>query len=105
MARIRVHLPAAVAQPTGAPAAAPDRSYEITCGRGILASSGKFLHAAAARRAVVIADAAIAATHATAVTESIRAAGIDAAALTVPSGEASKSAAEAERLWSEFGRL
>lgn len=53
----------------------------------------------------MIADSAVAATHAAVVVASVRAAGIDVAALTVPSGEASKSAAQAERLWTEFGRL
>ncbi len=105
MARIRVHLPAVVAAPPGDAAAVTDRSYDIVCGRGILASSGACLRSAAARRAIVIADAAVAATHAATVAEAIRAVGIDVTALTVASGEASKSAAEAERLWNEFGRL
>ncbi|RLS75801.1 MAG: 3-dehydroquinate synthase [Planctomycetota bacterium] len=102
---MRVHLPAVVAAPPGDAAAVTDRSYDIVCGRGILASSGACLRSAAARRAIVIADAAVAATHAATVAEAIRAVGIDVTALTVASGEASKSAAEAERLWNEFGRL
>lgn len=105
MTRIRVHLPAAPASPAGDSPGAADRSYDIVCGRGILASCGEALRTAGARRAVVIADAAVAATHAAAALDSMRAAGIETMALVVPSGEASKSAAQAERLWTECGRL
>lgn len=105
MARIRVHLPASVAPPDWERPPAEDRSYDIECGRGILAAAGECLQREAARRAVVVADAAVAGTHAASVTAAIRAAGIDVAGLTVPAGEASKSLAEAGRLWDEFGRL
>lgn len=86
-------------------AAAGDRSYDIVVGRGMIASLGAALAAAAARRAIVVADAAVAATHAGATAASLAAAGIDATLLTVRPGEASKSVAEAARLWSEFARL
>jgi len=85
--------------------AAADRSYEIVVGRAAIATLGPTLAAATVRRGIVVADSAVAATHAAAAVASLRAAGIDAALLPVPSGEASKSAAEAMRLWNEFARL
>jgi hypothetical protein len=45
-------------------AAAADRSYAIVVGQGVIDSLGVALTALAARRAVVVADEAIAATHA-----------------------------------------
>jgi 3-dehydroquinate synthase len=85
--------------------AAADRSYEIVVGRGTLATLGPALAAFTVRRSIVVADAAVAATHAAAAIASLEAAGIDATVLAVPSGEASKSAAEATRLWNAFARL
>ena len=93
MNAIRLHLPA------GDPGSAPDRSYDIVCGRGLLDSMGERLRAVGVSRAVVIADAAVAATHADRVVKGLRAAGIDAPMLTVPPGEASKCLAAAGRLW------
>jgi 3-dehydroquinate synthase len=92
VATIRVHLP------TSAPSAV-DRSYDITVGRGLLPTVGAAVKAAGGRRAVVIADAAIAATHAAAVETGLRSAGIEATAVIVGSGEGSKSITEAGRLW------
>ena len=86
-------------------AAAADRSYEIVVGPGVIDTLGSALTAAAARRAVVIADAAIAATHAARAVTSLTNAGIETTLLVVPSGESSKSATEATRLWNEFARL
>ena len=83
----------------------PDRSYSIVVGRGILGRTGTLLQAAGNRRAVVIADAAVAEPHAAAVVASLEAAGLEASLLTVPSGEASKSLAEAGRLWETLARL
>jgi 3-dehydroquinate synthase len=60
---------------------------------------------AGARRAVVITDAAVTESHAARVLESLQMAGVDAAVLTVPSGEASKSLAAAGRLWEAFASL
>jgi len=85
--------------------AAADRSYDIVVGRGAIATLGPTLAAATARRGIVVADAAVAGTHAAAVVASLAAADIDATLLIVPSGEASKSAAEAARLWGELARL
>ena len=81
------------------PAASTDRSYDITIGSEILASSGRHLQQAAARRAVVIADSAVEELHAGTVVTSLQAAGIQTTLLIVPRGEASKSIAEAGRLW------
>lgn len=92
VATIRVHLP------TSAPSAI-DRSYDITVGRGLLPTVGAAVQAAGGRRAVVIADAAIAATHAAAVETGLQAAGIEAMPLIVRPGEGSKSITEAGRLW------
>ena len=95
MATIRLHLPAA----TG------DRSYDIVVGRGLLPAVGEAVRAAGGRRALVVADAAVAGTHAAAVESSLRAAGIAIATLTVPAGEASKSIAETARLWEACAAL
>ncbi|MFM8415084.1 MAG: 3-dehydroquinate synthase [Planctomycetota bacterium] len=99
MATIRVQLPG------GGPAGSPDRSYDIVCGSGLLEGVGRLLAAAGARRAVVITDAAVADTHAASVADALRAAGVELAMLTVPSGEGSKSPASAARLWAELARL
>lgn len=93
MNAIRLHLPAGDSEP------AADRSYDIVCGRRILDSIGERLRAAGAVRAVVIADAAVAGTHAARVVHGLRTAGIECPMLEVPSGEASKCLAEAGRLW------
>ena len=45
------------------------------------------------------------ATHAKTVAEALQDAAITIDHLTIPSGEASKSLAEVERLWNEFARL
>lgn len=95
MTTIRLHLPG---DPT-------DRSYEIICGSGLLATTGDRLHRAGATRAFVICDAAVAGSHAAAVLASLAAAGIDAAALEIPSGEGSKSLAMLGRIWDEMARL
>ena len=82
-----------------------DRSYEIVCGSCLLGTLGERVHRAGGRRAVVIADAAVAGTHGAAVADSLRAAGVERELLTVPSGEASKCVATAARLWAELARL
>lgn len=98
MAEIRVHLPG----PQFVPAAAGDRSYSIHCGVGVLDQVGPALRAHAARRAVVIADAAVADSHAARVVDSLRSAGLDIVRFEVPSGEPAKSVAGAARLWDAF---
>jgi 3-dehydroquinate synthase len=76
-----------------------ERSYEITIGPGVLALSGSALKAADARRAVIIADSSVLATHAAAIDGSLRHAGINTLTIPVQRGEASKSVSEAARLW------
>jgi 3-dehydroquinate synthase len=95
---IRVSLPGD-ATPTS------DRSYDIVIGAGAMDSIGAALRSAGARRAVVIADSAIVEPHAARVAAVLGATSIDAAVLAVPAGEASKSVAEAGRLWGELSRL
>ncbi len=84
---------------------ASDRSYDIVVGSGVLGSAGGALKTAGASRCVVIADSAVIGSHAANAHASLRAAGLDTAVLAVPSGEASKSVAEAGRLWGELARL
>jgi len=84
---------------------ATDRSYEIACGSGLIESCGGRIAATGGRRAVVIADAAIAGSHGARVAASLAAAGVDTTTLEVPSGEPSKSVAMAARLWAELAGL
>ena len=76
-----------------------ERSYEVAIGPGLLASAGPRLHDAGARRAVVVADSGVLGTHAVAVADSLRHAGLAVTTIPVERGEASKSVAEAERIW------
>jgi 3-dehydroquinate synthase len=101
VATIRLHL--AAAEPLGP--GGGDRSYDIHVGHGLLATIGGFVRNAGGTRAVVIADDAIAATLGAAVEASLGAAGVDAATVVVPSGEGSKSIAEAARLWDALAAL
>jgi 3-dehydroquinate synthase len=95
---IRVHL-------EGGGATAADRSYDILCGRGVAEGVGRAVAASGARRAVVVADEAVAGTHARRVLESLLSGGVEASLIPVPAGETSKSVGEAERLWDEFARM
>jgi len=95
VATIRVHLRGD----------ATDRSYDIVCGRGLIDTVGGRVAAAGGRRAVVIADSSIARSHAARVTAALTAAGVSTTGLEVASGEASKSAAEAGRLWSALAQF
>jgi len=99
VATIRVNLAG------GNGAAAVDRSYDISCGSGVVAGVGMAVAAAGGRRAVVVADAAVATTHAARVSASLVAAGIQSALIPVPSGERSKSVSAAESLWSELAEM
>ena len=76
-----------------------DRSYDIAVGQGILDTLGRNVAAANATRAVVIADAAVAATHAAQVHAGLQAAGVPTLSIDVASGEASKAVSEAARIW------
>ncbi len=96
MPSIRVHLPGAASH--------DDRSYDIVIAPGAIAGLGAAVVAAGGRRSVVIADAAVAASHAARTGASLRAAGIDVIDCVVPSGESSKSVVAAGRLWETMAR-
>lgn len=98
MTEIRVHLPG----PPLVPASGGDRSYVVRCGSGLLSGVGPAVRAAGGRRAVLVADAAVAGSHAARVADSLRAAGIEVARFDVPQGEQSKSVASAAKLWNAF---
>jgi 3-dehydroquinate synthase len=76
-----------------------DRSYDITVGQNVLGSLGMQLAAAGGRRAVLISDVAVSASHGKKVLTGLENAGLETLSLEVASGESTKSAAEAERLW------
>lgn len=74
------------------------RPYPVLVGRGLLADLGGHLAPLARGRTVVITDETVAALHGETALASLAAAGLDAALLTVPPGEGSKSFAELERV-------
>jgi len=76
-----------------------DRSYDIVCGRGLIAGIGPAVRLAGGRRAVLVSDSAVIESHGRRVATSLTSAGIDVLTLAVRSGEPSKSVAEAARLW------
>jgi 3-dehydroquinate synthase len=84
-----------------------ERSYDIEIGRGNLARAAEFLRERLPKcsRAVVITDENLAGTHAASAVKAIGGGAIKCDLLTVPAGEASKSVAQAERLWNELVRL
>mgnify|MGYP001298412492 FL=1 len=98
--KINVRLDESVA--TTQPAA---RSYTVHVGDTILQDIGGLLKTDCVQRAVIVSDQSVNATHAKTVAEALQDASITIDHLTIPSGEASKSLAEAERLWNEFARL
>lgn len=73
-------------------------AYEVEVGRGLLAGLGARVAALTGGRVVVISDKTVAALHGPAVLASLDAAGLRTRILTIPSGEASKSFAELERV-------
>jgi 3-dehydroquinate synthase len=82
--------------------AAADRSYDVVVAPGAIGQVGPTLARRGARRAVIIADAAVLSSHGAHVEESLRSSRIESLVLPVASGEASKSIAEAGRLWHEL---
>jgi 3-dehydroquinate synthase len=103
---IRVRLPGTISG-TATTAARPpveDRSYDIVCGRGLLESVGRTLAAAGVRRAVLICDANVAASHGDRVAGSLQDANIAVIRLEIKAGETSKSVAGAAQLWEAFAR-
>ncbi len=92
--------------PTTIRVALGERSYDIEIGHGNLPSAGEFVgRRLQASRAVVITDSHVRSPHAETVAKSLAAGGLAADVLAVPAGEASKSVAEAQRLWTELARL
>ncbi|MGE0659871.1 MAG: 3-dehydroquinate synthase [Reyranellaceae bacterium] len=81
------------------PVALGERSYDIEIGAGLLDCAGEKIAAATgARRAVVVSDDGVAPLYLARLQTSLAQAGIAAASLTVPAGEASKE-------FQSFGRL
>jgi 3-dehydroquinate synthase len=75
------------------------RTCQVVVGPGAIKPLVAKIAATGARRVVVIADAAVAAGPAAALSAALQAAGVATTTLTVPSGEPAKSAAEVVRLW------
>jgi 3-dehydroquinate synthase len=85
---------------------AADRSYDIEIGRGTLPTAGRFLRQRLpASRAVIIADQAVVNPHGERVRSALTAEQIRTDLVVVPSGEASKSIGQFERLCSELAAL
>ncbi len=76
------------------------RSYPILIGPGLLDDAGATLaDHLGARRVLVIADQAVAGHYGRRLRDSLAGEGLTVVVETIPSGEASKSLAQAERLW------
>ena len=90
---IRVSLPAD---------AAADRSYDVLVGAGVIDRLGAAVVAGGGRRAVLVADAAVADSHAASAEASLTRAGVRVDRVSVPSGESSKSIATLAGLWDRF---
>ncbi|KGJ06234.1 3-dehydroquinate synthase [Paracoccus halophilus] len=74
------------------------RSYDVRIGQGLLARAGDEIVALAGRRRVaILTDETVAALHLPALQEALAGAGIEAPALALPAGEATKC-------WAEIGR-
>ena len=79
--------------------ALPSASYEVVVGDGLLARAGAHLAPVlASKRCVVVTDEAVAGLHLPALLDGLAQTGIEARAVTVPPGEASKSL-------SQYGRV
>jgi len=77
-----------------------DRSYDVDIGPGLLAQLGGIAQETVpARRCAVISDQTVADLYAPKATEALTRAGYQVALLTFPPGDASKSLAQAERLY------
>jgi 3-dehydroquinate synthase len=87
------------AEPRRVPVALGDRAYDILIGPDLVARAGE--HCAPhipKRRAIVVTDDAVAKLHLQPLVAALQSSGIDAPAVVVPAGEASKD-------FAEFGRL
>lgn len=85
--------------------ARPARS-RVRIAPGVLAAVGSFTRlTTGARRAAVVSDANVAALYGARALASLARAGVEAALVVVPAGEASKRAVHLERLWEHFAAL
>ncbi|WP_353143738.1 iron-containing alcohol dehydrogenase, partial [Paracoccus sp. (in: a-proteobacteria)] len=74
------------------------RSYDVRIGQGLMGQAGDEIVALAGRRRVaILTDETVAALHLPALREALAAQGVDAPALALPAGEATKC-------WAELGR-
>src|SRR5690606_3752954 len=74
------------------------RSYDVRIGQGLLGRAGEEIVALAGRRRVaILTDETVAALHLPALREALARQGIEAPALALPAGEATKC-------WAELGR-
>ena len=81
------------------------RSYTIHVGDMILQDIGVSLSDDGVQRAVILSDQAVSSTHGKIVTHALQDVSIETDHLIIPSGEASKSLDQLNRLWNEFARL
>ncbi|MCU0877316.1 MAG: 3-dehydroquinate synthase [Pirellulaceae bacterium] len=89
--------------PTTIRVALGERSYDIQIGRGLLTAVASLARERlAASRVVLVTDSGVRRPHAEFVAQSLAAVQVAVELLEVPAGEASKSVAEAERLWNEL---
>ncbi|MCA9156229.1 MAG: iron-containing alcohol dehydrogenase, partial [Planctomycetales bacterium] len=80
-----------------------ERSYDIDIGTGLLATLGERLkQRLTPSHAVVITDSNVRVSHADAVVQSLRDAGIRHHLAVIPAGEASKNSESAAGLWNEM---
>jgi 3-dehydroquinate synthase len=76
-----------------------ERAYDILIGPGLLARAGEEISARlAGMRAAIVTDENVAAAHLGSLTDSLKAGGIDAAAITLPPGEKTKSFAALQQV-------
>jgi len=86
-------------EPTVVQVALAERAYDIVIGRGLLAGLGTRIKALrAGARVALVTDESVARHHLAAAEAALKAAGIDAARITVPDGEGSKSYATFEKV-------
>jgi 3-dehydroquinate synthase len=84
-----------------------ERSYDIEIDRGNLGRAAEFVaqRLPKCKQAVIVTDENVARPHAECVAKSLQVGGLTCRTLTVPAGEASKCASQAERLWTELVAL
>lgn len=87
-----------MSEPRIVPVSLGARAYDIVIGHGVLAEAGARIRAIAPKaRVAIVTDETVAGLHLPALTQSLEAAGIAHATVTIPAGEKSKS-------WGVFGR-